>query len=83
MDDPDRKRTTPGTQLWTLQKGGRQVSLLVTDLDSGGFELKVTRSDAATRSVHLFRVREDALAEVGRRVTNYLAHGWAIDSEHR
>ncbi len=83
MDDPDRKRTTSGKQLWTLHKGGRSVSLLLTDLESGGFELSVTRSDAVTRSVQLFRVREDAMAEAGRQVTNFVAHGWAINGEAR
>ncbi len=83
MDDPDRKRTTSGKQLWTLHKGGRSVSLLLTDLESGGFELSVTRSDAVTRSVQLFRVREDAMAEAGHQVTTYVAHGWAIDGEAR
>ena len=83
MDDPDRKKTTFGEQLWTLHKGGRSVSLLLTDLESGGFELSVTRSDAVTRSVQLFRVREDAMAEAARQVTNYVAHGWAIDGENR
>jgi len=53
MDDPDRKRTTSGKQLWTLHKGGRTVSFLLTDLESGGFQLSVTRSDAVTRSVQL------------------------------
>ena len=83
MDDPDRKRTTSGKQLWTLHKGGRSVSLLLTDLESGGFELSVTRSDAVTRSVQHFRVREDAMAEVGHQVTNDVSHGWAIDGEDR
>jgi len=83
MDDPDRKRTTSGKQLWTLHKGGRSVSLLLTDLESGGFELSVTRSDAVTRSVQLFRVREDAMVEAGRQVTNCVSHGWAIDGEDR
>jgi len=83
MDDPDRKKTTFGEQLWTLHKGGRTASLLLTDLENGGFELRVTQSDAVTRSVQLFRVRESAMAEVGHQVANYVAHGWAIDGDRR
>jgi hypothetical protein len=83
MDDSDRKSTTSGEQLWTLHKGGRTVSLLLTALESGGFELRVTRSDAVIRSVQLFRVRESAMVEVGQQVANYVAHGWAIDGDRR
>jgi hypothetical protein len=52
MDDADRNERTSRTQhVCSLQKDGRQVSFLLTDMESGGFELKLMRSDTATRSV--------------------------------
>jgi hypothetical protein len=72
-----------GEQLWVLHKGGQTVSLRLTDLENGGFELRVTRSDGVARSVQLFRVRESAMAEVGHQVANYVAHGWAISGDRR
>ena len=84
MDDLDRDGTTSPTQhLWTLHKGGRQISCFVTDLESGGFELKVMRSDAATRSVQLYRVRGEAIVEAQRQARSYVAHGWAIHGDWR
>jgi len=50
-------------------------------LESGGFELKLTRSDAATRSVQLYRVRDDAILEAQRQARNFVAHGWAIHGD--
>ncbi len=82
MDDPDRDRTMSRTQpLWTLHKGGRQIWCFVTDLESGGFELKVTHSDTPTRFVQLYRVRDDATVEAQRQARNYVAHGWALQRD--
>ena len=53
----------------------------MTDLESGGFELKVTRSDTPTRSVQLYPVRDDAIVEAKRQARNYVAHGWAIHGD--
>lgn len=55
--DP-RKRLCRTEFSCSLQKGGRQISFLITDLEGGGFELQLMRSDAATLSVRLFDVRE-------------------------
>lgn len=65
----------------SLQKEGHQISFLLTDMESGGFELKLMRSDAVTWSIQSFRDREDAMAEAKRQVRNDVAHGWAIDSD--
>ena len=82
MNDADRDRTTSRTKhLWTLHKGGRQISCFLSDLESGGFELKLTRSDAATRSVQLYRLRDDAILEAQRQARNFVAHGWAIHGD--
>ena len=83
MDDPDPDTRVSRTQhVCSLQKDGRHVSFLLTDMEGGGFELKLVRSDAATRSVQLYRVRADATAEAERRISRYMAHGWSV-SERR
>lgn len=57
--------------------------LLLTDMESGGFELRLIRSDKSVREAQLFRVRDDAMAEVRRQVSKYVAHGWVIDGDRR
>ncbi len=81
MENGDRMSRTK--QLCRLEKGGSQNALLLTDMESGGFELKLIRSDTSGREVRSFRIREDAIVEVRRQVSNYVAHGWAIDIDRR
>ena len=76
-----RKRLCRTEFFCSLQKGGRQISFLITDLEGGGFELQLMRSDAATLSVRLFDVREQAVADAQRELASYLAHGWVIDRD--
>jgi hypothetical protein len=70
-------------QLCRLEKGGSQIVFLLTDMESGAFELKLIRSDTSGREVRSFRIREDAIVEVRPQVSNYVAHGWAIDIDRR
>ena len=71
MNGADPKKPISRTQhICRLEKDGRHISFLLTDLDGGGFELKLTPSDAVTREVQLFRVREDAMANAQRQVKN-------------
>ncbi len=84
MDYADPKESIARTRhLCSLQKEGRHIAFFLTELEGGGFELKLTRSDAPTRSVQLFRAREDAIVEAERQLRNYMAHGWAFDYERR
>ena len=81
MENGDRMSRTK--QLCRLEKGGSQIAFLLTDMESGGFELKLIRSDMSGREVRSFRIREDAIVEVRRQVSNDVAHGWAIDIDRR
>jgi hypothetical protein len=84
MPDAGRnKRLSTTEHLWSLQKEGRQISFLLTDLDSGAFELKLTWSDKPSRSVQIFSVREDAMAEARRQLRTYMTDGWAVHGEPR
>lgn len=42
--------------LCRLEKGGRQIAFLLTDMDGGGFELTLIQSDANAQKIQLFRV---------------------------
>jgi len=84
MDDVGRsKRISLTQQLWNLQKAGRQISFLLTDLETGGFELKLAWSNEPLRSVQVFQSREDALAEAERQLRNCMIQGWAVHPEPR
>lgn len=77
MENGDRMSRTK--QLCRLEKGGVQIAFLLTDRESGGFELKSIGSATNGCEVQLFRVREDAMVELRRQVSTYVAHRWAID----
>jgi hypothetical protein len=77
----DDRRMSRARQICRLEKGGRHVAFLLTDLEAGGFELKLMRSDAVTPSVELFRIRQEAIAEANRQLQHYVADGWVLESE--
>ena len=84
MSNGDQKQWSARAEvLWSLQKDGGQLSFILTKLESGGFELKLIRSDVKSRSVQLFRLREEAMAEAERELLRHVAGGWAIDTDRR
>ena len=77
------KRVSTTGHLWSLQKDRRQIAFLLTDLESGAFELKLVWSDKPSRSVEIFRVRQNAIVEAERQLKDYVAQGWTVEGEHR
>jgi len=59
-------------QLCRFEKGGGQIAFLLTDMESGGFELKLIRSVTNGREVQALRIREGAVAELRRQVSCYV-----------
>jgi hypothetical protein len=56
MENGDRMSRTK--QLCRLEQGGSPIAFLLTDMESGGFELTLIRSDMSGREVRSFRIRE-------------------------
>lgn len=85
MDDARRaKRAVVVTRhLWSLQKEGRHISFLLTDLEGGDFELKLTWFDETCRSIHTFRTRAAAMAEAERQLRMWVANGWDPRGDRR
>ena len=78
----DNRHATRARQICRLEKDGRHIAFLLTDLDGGGSELKLMRSDVVAPSVERFRIRKEAIAEANRQLQHYLADGWALESEN-
>lgn len=83
MDNARRTKTAVVRHLWSLQKQGRHISFLLTDLDGGDFELKLTWSDETSRSIHTFRTRAAAMAEAERQLRMWVANGWEPRGDRR
>ena len=79
MDDD--RHTPRARQICRLEKGGQHIAFLLTDLEAGGFELKLMRSDMVAPSVEFFRSRQEAIAEANRQLQHYVADGWVLESE--
>jgi hypothetical protein len=62
---------------------GRHISFLLTDLDGGDFELKLTWSDETSRSIHTFRTRAAAMAKAERQLRMWVANGWEPRGDRR
>jgi hypothetical protein len=77
----DNRITSRSRQICRLEKDGRHIAFLLTDLEGGGFELKLIRSDVVTRSVERFRIRQEAIAEANRQRQHYVGDGWVLESE--
>jgi hypothetical protein len=79
MDDD--RRMSRARQIYRLEKGGRHIAFLLTELKAGDFELKLMRPDAVARSVEFFSNRHEAIAEANRQIQHYVADGWVLESE--
>jgi hypothetical protein len=80
----DRERAGARTHArWTLHKDGRAISCVVSDLEPRGCELRISRSDRAPRSVHLYPARAKAIGDARRVVDSYTARGWTLISDEQ
>jgi hypothetical protein len=69
--------------LWRLQKAGRQIAFLLTELETGRFELKLVWSNEPLQSVRVFPSRAEAMAEAQRQLQNCVIQGWAAQIDPR
>jgi hypothetical protein len=83
MREWHRSKRVVTRHLWSLQKQGRHISFLLTDLDAGDFELNLTWFDETSRSIHTFRTRAAAMAEAERQLRMWVANGWEPRSDRR
>jgi hypothetical protein len=83
MDEPCRAPKMVTRHLWSLQKQGSLISFLLTDLDGGEFELRLTWFDDTSRSVLTFRTRAAAMAEAERQLRMWVANGWEPRGDRR
>ena len=63
--------------LWSLQKSGRRISFLLTELEASRFELTLVWSKEPIQSVQMFQNRQDAMAEAQRQLRTYVIQGWS------